>query len=230
MQERARTGDGEDAALLRSVAEERDQAAFRSLFDRYYPRVFVFVRRRLEDQELAREITGDVFLEVWANAKAFRGESKISSWIFGIARFKCLEAVRSQGRFKRSRVVATDDDVISQVPNGHEAATHLDAREGLRRVATAMERIPAEQREALEWTVVEGLSLQEVADRQAVTRDTVKTRISRARRALRRMLETQPDASQRLDQALDQEREPGLDEYPKRDPSPEPHGPSGVGR
>lgn len=188
MRETVRAGNAEDAPLLAAIAASRDREAFRSLYDRYYPRVFVFVRRRLEDEELARETTSDVFLEVWANAGAFRGESMISSWIFGIARFKCLEAVRSAGRLKRSRVVATDDEVISQVPDGYGSATRLDARESLRRVQAALARIPREQREALEWTVVEGLRLDEVARRQAVSPDTVKTRISRARKALRRML------------------------------------------
>ncbi len=191
MNEKARDRDEEDATLLQAVAETRDRDAFRALFDRYYPRVFVFVRRRLEDQELAREITSDVFLEVWASAPAFRGESKVTSWIFGIARFKCLEAIRQRSRFKRSRVVASEDGVISQVPDEGPSATHqdtLDARDGLRRVAGLLERIPSEQREALTWSVVEGQSLEEVAARQNVSRDTVKTRISRARRSLRRML------------------------------------------
>ena len=139
MRETVRAGNAEDAALLAEVARSRDREAFRALFDRYYPRVLVFVRRRLEDEELAREITSDVFLEVWANASAFRGESMISSWIFGIARFKCLEGIRAAGRLKRSRVVATDDEVISQVPDGHGSATRLDARESLRRGGAALD-------------------------------------------------------------------------------------------
>ena len=166
MNQKARARDDEDAALLEAVADRRDRDAYRALFDRYYPRVFVFVRRRLEDQELAREITSDVFLEVWASAPTFRGESKISSWIFGIARFKCLEALRQRGRLKRSRVIATEDEVIAQVPETHASATRLDARESLRRVGAALDRIPREQREALEWTVVDGHSLDEVAERQ----------------------------------------------------------------
>ena len=196
MNQKARARDDEDAALLRAVAESRDRDAYRALFDRYYPRVFVFVRRRLEDQELAREITSDVFLEVWASAPTFRGESKISSWIFGIARFKCLEAIRQRGRLKRSRVISTDDEVISQVPEARESATQLDAREELRRVARLLERIPQDQRDALAWTVIEGQSLEEVAERQQVTRETVKTRISRARRTLRRMMGSGPEENQ----------------------------------
>ena len=188
MNQQARARDEQDATLLKAVAAHRDREAYRALFDRYYPRVFVFVRRRVEDQELAREITNDVFLEVWASAPGFRGESKISSWIFGIARFKCLEALRQRGRLKRSRVIATEDEVIAQVPETHASATRLDAREELRRVARLLERLPREQRDALAWTVLEGQGLDEVAERQRVTRETVKTRISRARRTLRRMM------------------------------------------
>lgn len=182
--------DGEDEGLLAAVAASQDREAYRALFDRYYPRVFVFVRRRVEDQELAREITSDVFLEVWTSAASFRGESKISSWIFGIARFKCLEAVRQRGRFKRSRVIATDDEFMVQVPDEQESVTHIDAREDLRRLAGLLERIPEEQREALEWAVIDGESLEDVARRQNVSRDTVKTRISRARKSLRRLMGT----------------------------------------
>lgn len=190
MNDNASGWDSGDGVLLRAVVDREDKDAYRALFDRYYSRVFVFVIRRVEDRELAREIASDVFLEIWGSAAHFRGESKISSWIFGIARFKCLEAIRNRNRLKRSRVISTEDEVISQVPDGgHGGVTRFDARQDLRRVVAGMQRIPKEQREALERTVVDGESLEEVARRQNVSRDTVKTRVSRARRALRRMIE-----------------------------------------
>lgn len=180
--------DGEDAGWLRAIARNQDAIAHRALFDRYFARVFVFIERRVEDRELARELTSDVFLEVWEQAGRFRGDAKVSTWIFGIARFKSLEAVRGQQRFKRSRVVAGGDELLSRVPESRSSATQLGAREALRRVAEAMDRLPRDQREALELAVIEGLEPEEIASRQQISRDTVKTRISRARRALRRML------------------------------------------
>jgi RNA polymerase sigma factor (sigma-70 family) len=63
----------------------------------------------------------------------------------------------------------------------------MGARHDLRRVAEAMERLPRDQREALELAVIEGLEPDEIATRQRISRDTVKT-VSRARRSLRRML------------------------------------------
>lgn len=188
MTERGAAWEAEDGERLRAVAHERDSAAFRALFERYFARVYVFIERRVGDRELARELTSDVFFEVWEQAEHFRGEARVSTWIFGIARFKCLEAVRGQQRFKRSRVVATGDEWIARVPEEHPTVTQLGARQDLRRVAEAMARLPRDQREALELSVIEGLEPEEIARRQGISQDTVKTRVSRARRALRRML------------------------------------------
>lgn len=188
MRQSATALDGEEADWLRAVAGDRDAEAFRALFDRYFARVFVFIQRRVEDPELARELTSDVFFEVWAQAGQFRGEARVSTWIFGIARFKSLEGMRGQLRFKRSRVASAGEDVISRVPEARSTVTQISARQDLRRVAEAMDRLPRDQREALELAVIEGLEPDEIAIRQRISRDTVKTRVSRARRSLRRML------------------------------------------
>ena len=188
MNENASSWEEADAALLRAVGRDRDREAFRKLFDRYHARVFGFILRRLKDKEQAREVSSDVFLEIWANAGNFRGESKISSWIFGIAHFKSLEAHRQRRRFKRARVVSTKSEVISQVPEPRESGTSLEARQDLKRVGEMMKRLPHAQCEALELVILEGVDFEEVARRQGVSVGTVKTRVSRARRSLRRFL------------------------------------------
>lgn len=188
MTDSARSIDAEDGRCLQAVAHSRDAVAFRALFDRYFAPVFVFIQRRVSDRELARELTSDVFLEIWSQAGGFRGDARVSTWIFGIARFKSLEAVRGQQRLKRSRIDYGGDEMIARVPEDESAATQLGVRHDLRRVAEAMQRLPRDQREALELSVIEGLDPEEIASRQRISRDTVKTRVSRARRALRRML------------------------------------------
>lgn len=188
MDETGSTFGSEDGIWLGAVACNRDAEAFRALFDRYFARVYVFIERRVGDGELARELASDVFFEVWQQAAGYRGEAKVSTWIFGIARFKSLEAVRGQRRYKRSRVVSGGDELLSRVPESGSATTQMGARQALRRVAEAMSRLPRDQREALELAVIEGLEPDEIAIRQRISRDTVKTRVSRARRSLRRML------------------------------------------
>jgi len=186
----AENGETNDVVLLRAVARERDRAAHRRLFDRYYAGVFVFVERRLGDRESAREVVSDVFLEVWSSASQFRGEAKVSSWIFGIARIKCLEVIRRRSRFKRSRVQLDEAGIIGNVADGVDPGTRFEARGDLERLAVIMTGLPPAQREALEWTVLDGLKTAEIAARQGVSTDTVKTRISRARKTLRRLFQT----------------------------------------
>jgi DNA-directed RNA polymerase specialized sigma24 family protein len=82
-----------DRALLARVVD-RDQAAHRLIFERYYKRVLAFVRRRVNDDGLAEEVAADVFYEVWRNAAAYRGESPVTTWVFGIANLKALSARR----------------------------------------------------------------------------------------------------------------------------------------
>jgi RNA polymerase sigma-70 factor (ECF subfamily) len=185
----AEPSEMKDVDLLRAVARERDRAAHRRLFDRYSAGVFVFVERRLGDRESAREVVSDVFLEVWFSASQFRGDAKVSSWIFGIARFKCLEAIRRRGRFKRSRVGNDEAGIIGGVSDGVDPGTRFEARGELERLAVLMAGLPPAQREALEWTVLDGLKTAEIAARQGVSTDTVKTRISRARKTLRRLFQ-----------------------------------------
>ncbi len=185
----AENGEMNDVVLLRAVARERDRVAHRRLFDRYYRAVFVFVERRLRDRESAREVVSDVFLEVWCSAAQFRGDAKVSSWIFGIARFKCLEVIRRSGRLKRAQVRNDEAGIIEGVADGLDPGTRFEARDDLERLAAIMAGLPPAQREALEWTVLDGLKTAEIAARQGVSTDTVKTRISRARKTLRRLFQ-----------------------------------------
>lgn len=175
----------EDADLVERI-QEGDTRAHRVIFDRYYARVFSFVNRRLRDPSLSEETTADVFFEVWRNASAFRGESQASTWIFGIAHFKCLEADRHRRRHKRSSVTAVDTDFLNAVPDTHLGVDdHAAVREELLHVSELIEALPEEMRETMQLALLDGLSYGEIASRLGVPEGTVKARVSRARSRLR---------------------------------------------
>ena len=87
--------DLRDRRLLEGV-RRGDEEAFQRFFRLYYGRVHGFVLGRVSDPQLAQEISGDVFFEAWRNAERFRGESRVSSWLFGIAHYRCLAAIRKR--------------------------------------------------------------------------------------------------------------------------------------
>lgn len=174
----------DDATLLARVAD-RDSGAFRSLFQRYYPRVFAFVRQRLGDASLSEEAAADTFFEVWRSAPAYRGASRVSTWIFGIATYKCLEADRNRRRLKRSSVVSTRIETLHRVADERDADAALEARDELRWFQELLGKLPEGQREVLELSLVEGCDTREIADRLGISPGTVKSRLFRARNELR---------------------------------------------
>jgi len=173
-----------DEVLLEAV-RARDPAAFRSLYERYLPRVFAFVQRRLGDPSLTEEVVADVFFEIWRGAPGFRGASRISTWIFGIATFKSREADRNRRRLKRSTVVATPVEALHRVRDERDAGAALEARDELRWLRHRIRSLPDGQRRIVELAVLEGRDTEEIAGELGISHGTVKSRLSRARRELR---------------------------------------------
>jgi RNA polymerase sigma-70 factor (ECF subfamily) len=174
----------DDLRLLEGV-QLRDAGAFRGLYERYLPRVYGFVDRRLREPALTEEVVTDVFFEIWRSAPGFRGASRVSTWIFGIATFKCREADRNRRRLKRRSVVAAPAEVLHRVADAHDAAATLEARDELRWLRHRIDALPEGQRRIVELAILEGRDPDEIAGALGISRGTVKSRLSRARRELR---------------------------------------------
>jgi len=173
-----------DDMLLERI-RQRDSAAFRTLFDRYYARLFAFADRRLADPPLSEEVIADAFFEVWRGAASFRGASRVSTWLFGIATFKCREADRNRRRLKRAYVVSLEPELLQAVSDDREILGQLEARSDLRWLRRRFDALPEAQRDVAELAGEER-SVDEMAGELGVSSGTVKSRLSRARRTLRR--------------------------------------------
>jgi RNA polymerase sigma-70 factor (ECF subfamily) len=174
----------DERELIRKIGQ-RDVAAHRTIFDRYYRRVFGMVRRRLSDDALAEEVVSDVFFEIWRGAETFRGDSKVSTWIFGIAHYKVLSAVRRKTSKAVASVIPTKIETLHRFASDTKPSDELESREALRDALRAIDQLPEGQREALRRSVIEGWNYGEIAEHLGVTENTIKTRVSRARARLR---------------------------------------------
>ena len=180
-----------DEQLLELVAAG-DTGAHRSFFERHYHAVFAFVKRRLSDPEHAEEVVADVFFEVWRSAAQFRGESRVTSWLFGIAHYKAMVARRHRSSAKRASVIPTKVETLHRVADPRRSEDALAARETLRQVRLLIEKLPANQREIVELAWLEQKDYREIAARLRIPEATVKTRIMRARARLRAGLRSPP--------------------------------------
>ena len=173
-----------DDELLDRI-RNRDSGAMRALFQRYYSRIYWFAQRRLHDPNLTEEVVADVFFEVWRSAASFAGASRPSTWIFGIAHFKCVGAHRDRKRHKRASVIPTNVEALHRVADGRNDGDRIEARDELRLVQMAIAALPEEQRTVIALALSRGLPYDEIAEQLSVPEGTVKTRVARARARLR---------------------------------------------
>jgi RNA polymerase sigma-70 factor (ECF subfamily) len=191
-EQRERIAQSDREAIVGIV--ERDQVAHRLIFERYYRRILSFVRRRVNDEGLAEEIATDVFFEIWRNAASYRGESPVSTWIFGIANLKTLSARRFHAQPRRASVRVTEDETLSRFADPSNAFENLEARQELSRLMRAIERLPEGQRDVLRLAFLEGRTYPEIAAELDISEANVKTRVNRARSRLRTLAQKLPEA------------------------------------
>jgi RNA polymerase sigma-70 factor, ECF subfamily len=173
------TTDARECALLRRIAA-RDGAAMKELYLLYHRRLARFLMRLTTRYDLAEEIINDTFWVVWQRAGDFRGASRVSTWILGIAYRRGLKTLRYAGP-------APADTEVEAEPAADEPAKQEELNEWLE---VALQRLPLEQRTAIELAYQLGHSCEEIAAIMQCPVNTVKTRMFHARRKLKNLLTT----------------------------------------
>jgi RNA polymerase sigma-70 factor, ECF subfamily len=173
-------GPARESELMARVAR-RDRRAFEELYNLYHRRLARFLTRLTHRYELAEEIINDTFWVVWRRAPDFRGDSQPSTWIMGIAYRKARNAFRSAARTRaRERL---EGPVV--LPAADEPVRAAELRDWL---GHALERLPVEQRMAVELCYELGFSCEEIAQIMSCPVNTVKTRLFHARAKLQKLL------------------------------------------
>lgn len=174
---------------LVAAALDGDGRAFGRLVERLQDRVFRFVLRRVGSAADAEDLTQDCFLEIFAKLHNFRGQSKFSTWAMGVALNLTRNHVtrRPEARYRMHSTDVLGDMADAAAGPGERAEVNAFARA----VAGAMDGLPEEAREALRLITLDGLDYQEAAEIADVPVGTMKTRVFRARKALRAALEAE---------------------------------------
>jgi len=163
-----------------------DPVAFARLVALHEGMVFNLAARLLGDGEEARDVAQEVFLQVYRRLGRFEGRSSLKTWIYRIVVNHCQ---KRRGRDKQEvldeRFAASDEGRGGWAVSPYEATRR---RERADRVQSALLALSFEQRSVLVLREVEGLSCEEVAATLGIPDGTVKSRLSRAREALRARL------------------------------------------
>ena len=172
--------DDRARALLDLVAAGNQQA-YEEFYRLLSRRVYAFVRRMIENAESADEIMVDTMYEVWRTAGRYRGDSRVTTWILGIARNKVLMAMRSNPNARYEDIDDFADIIDSGVPDGYALLAQKQTRELIQR---CIKRLSEKHRECIHLTHFEDMSMQDVAAVLGVPEGTIKSRLSHARAQL----------------------------------------------
>lgn len=176
------TDSGDDADLVVRVGRQ-DEAALRLLFTRHHAPVFRFLTRRVYSEAVAEELTNQVFLEVWRNARTFEARSSVTTWMLTIARNLAASHMRKR------REGALDEGVAEAIADDRDdpevTAQKVDKAMAMRR---CMDRLSAEHREIIDLVYYHEMSVSEVSAVVGIPEATVKTRMFYARKKLSELL------------------------------------------
>ena len=178
----------ESEAGLVDSARSGDPQALEQLLEQQQGRILRFARKMCRMREDAEDVLQDTLVAMARTLPGFRGAASVSTWAFTIARSFCIKK-RRRGRNVQATVALHDDDRVLQVPDSgkrpDELAASAEIQDALDR---AIAELPAAHREVLLLRDVEGLTAPEVAEVLGVRVEAVKSRLHRARVAVRERL------------------------------------------
>jgi RNA polymerase sigma-70 factor (ECF subfamily) len=200
--------DPGDEELLCAYQSGETQA-FEMLLVRYRRPLFNFLLRSVRDRGRAEELYQDVWMRVIERCAEFRGDAKFSTWLYTIARNRCVDHQRKMVFRRHASLDATvpgsAQSLGERVPNPGPSTDRLAMRRTLQtRIAEAVEELPEDQREVFLMRQVQGLAFKEIAEVVGVSANTVK---SRMRYALERLQNGLSDLEEHVGETEPQKHE-----------------------
>jgi RNA polymerase sigma-70 factor, ECF subfamily len=191
-----RTMGPEDTAreerLLLSRLRRGEPEAFEALVRAHQDRLYDFCVRMLGDREEAHDLVQDIFVSAHQHLARFREDSRLSTWLFRIAKNHCinrLKYLRRRGRGRSEEYGAQNEGMLAEALGaqpGPDAA--LEAAREQARVQWAISRLEPDARMLVALRDIEGLSYEEIVDITELRLGTVKSRLHRARERLADLL------------------------------------------
>jgi RNA polymerase sigma-70 factor (ECF subfamily) len=182
------TNDAASESGLLEAARRGDRAALTTLLERHQQRVFGFGLKMCGDPEDAKDVAQETLMTMVRTVRDFRGDASLSTWLYTVARSFCIKKRR---RTKGAPAFHEALDKASQEDAGKPSSTPeqmLLGREAREAIGTALDQLEPEAREVVVLRDIEGLTAAEVAEVTGLSVAAVKSRLHRARAALREHL------------------------------------------
>ena len=168
------------------------EAAFRSLVELFQNKVFNTVLSIVQDRGEAEDVSQEVFIEIYESVGKFRGDAKISTWVYRIATTKALEHYRRKRTQKRfsflTGLFGNDGEVVHHSIDFEHPGVQLENKERAKILFREIDKLPENQKVAFTLYNIEGLSYQEICEVMQTSISSVESLIFRAKANLRKYL------------------------------------------
>jgi RNA polymerase sigma-70 factor (ECF subfamily) len=176
--------DATPEPVLVARCREGDEQAFRELVDRYKGLVFALVARSIQEPGRAEEVAQDVFVRVYRGLPSFRGDARLSTWIYRIT----VNLLAAERRAPPTEPLEGTREVPREFGGADRAFDELTLRD---RIEKALLRLPVNYQVLINGHYLKGMRYEELAEALDLPLGTVKTHLHRAKRQLRHLLETE---------------------------------------
>jgi RNA polymerase sigma-70 factor (ECF subfamily) len=167
-----------------------DQRAFDRFFEENFARLYRFALVRLsDDPDGAREVAQIALTRAVRSLHTYRAESALFTWLCAICRNEINDWFRQQGRYRDHIVLVEDFPEVQaavdsfQAPIEDSPERHYQRVEVMRLIQVALDRLPANYGNVLEWKYVEGHSVKEISARLEIGTEATQSLLARAKRA-----------------------------------------------
>ena len=176
--------------ILVDSARQGDQEAFAQLIRLYEKRIFALTLRMCKNPADAEEAAQEAFLAVWQGLAFFRGDSSFSTWLYRLASNACVDLLRREGRHRSAAGPSLNDedvfvDAVDPAPPPHMLAEQAELR---RQIEEGLAALPEDYRQVLILREIHQHSYDEISEILSLDLGTVKSRINRGRKRLRKFL------------------------------------------
>ena len=167
--------------------QEGNIEAFNPLVNKYQPRIYACILKRVKDIETAKDLTQETFLKAFVGLPTFRGDSAFSSWLYRIAKNLCIDYYRKQKTENNTTPLQTIDErcIIDTHPDPSQDMETQERRWVLR---AAIRHLPPMRKKVFLLRYVQELSIKDIATCIQRSEGTVKTHLYKAHHQLRELL------------------------------------------
>jgi len=156
--------------------------AFAILVERYKNMVYTLSIKIVKNREEAEEISQDSFVKAYKNLSSFKGESKFSTWVYKIAYYASLDAVKRNKRFSNNENI--DDLKIGNLSEIQGALEYLHEKERKKVISKALLKLNEDERTILTLFYFEELPIKEISKIINLSEDNIKVKLYRSRKKL----------------------------------------------